>query len=105
VAEPLPSGERSGVARAIVELGRTLEMRVVAEGIEAPDQAQWLMTLGCAYGQGYLYSRPLSVDAMEAFLAADATRRARLDETRDFEARPQALAQRQPRQLRLVSGE
>jgi EAL domain-containing protein (putative c-di-GMP-specific phosphodiesterase class I) len=105
VAEPLPNGERSGVARAIVELGRTLEMRVVAEGIEAPDQAQWLMTLGCAYGQGYLYSRPLSVDAMEAFLAADATRRARLDETRDFEARPQALAQRQPRQLRLVSGE
>jgi predicted signal transduction protein with EAL and GGDEF domain len=81
----------------------------VAEGIEEPDQAEWLMSLGCAYGQGYLYSRPLGVDATEAFLATDASRRAQLGAApgsatgqRDRGARP--ARRRFPRRLRLVSG-
>jgi diguanylate cyclase (GGDEF)-like protein len=78
VSELLPNGERPAIARAIVELGRTLGLRVVAEGIEEPDQADWLISLGCTYGQGYLFSRPLGVDAAEAFLAGDASRRAQL---------------------------
>ena len=69
------SGDRPAIARAIVELGRTLGLKVVAEGIEEPDQAAWLVSLGCPLGQGYLFSRPMGVDATEAFLAADATRR------------------------------
>jgi diguanylate cyclase (GGDEF)-like protein len=109
IAELLPSGERPAIAQAIVELGRTLDLRVVAEGIEEPDQAEWLMSLGCAYGQGYLYSRPLGVDATEAFLATDASRRAQLGAAsgsatgqRDRGARP--ARRRFPRRLRLVSG-
>jgi EAL domain-containing protein (putative c-di-GMP-specific phosphodiesterase class I) len=85
IAELLPTGERPAIARAIVELGRTLDLRVVAEGIEDPGQADWLISLGCVYGQGYLFSRPLGVDAAEAFLAGDATRRAQLRPTGDAE--------------------
>jgi diguanylate cyclase (GGDEF)-like protein len=114
ISELTPSGERPAIARAIVELGRTLGLHVVAEGIEQPDQAEWLIGLGCAYGQGYLFSRPLGVDATEAFLAADASRRAQA-RTSDVDAAeirhddgPDSTAthRRQARRrLRLVSGE
>ena len=92
------TGERPAIARAIVELGRTLGLRVVAEGIEERDQADWLVSLGCPFGQGYLYSRPMGVDATESFLAADATRRVQgiTDAPPDKRSKPE---------LRLVSGE
>jgi EAL domain-containing protein (putative c-di-GMP-specific phosphodiesterase class I) len=95
------SGDRPAIARAIVELGRTLGLKVVAEGIEEPDQAAWLVSLGCPLGQGNLFSRPMGVDATEAFLAADATRR--------VQQAPVAHKARGRRRttpnLRLVSGE
>ncbi len=107
IAEVLPSGERPAIARAIVELGRTLDLRVVAEGIEEPGQADWLMSLGCVYGQGYLFSRPLGVDAAEAFLAGDASRRAQLrpvGDAEDLERRDESgRGRRPPSRLRLVS--
>jgi diguanylate cyclase (GGDEF)-like protein len=77
IAELSAAGDRPAIARAIIELGRTLRLRVVAEGIEQPEQAEWLIGLGCELGQGYLYSRPLGPDAIEAYLAADASRQAR----------------------------
>jgi diguanylate cyclase (GGDEF)-like protein len=108
IAELTPAGERPAIARAIVELGRTLGLRVVAEGIEDPDQAAWLMSLGCVYGQGYLYSRPLGVDATEAFLSGDASRRAQGADLPgvDRHATPGApgARRRSNRPLRLVSG-
>jgi diguanylate cyclase (GGDEF)-like protein len=109
IAQLLPSGERPAIAQAIVELGRTLDLRVVAEGIEQTDQADWLISLGCVYGQGYLYSRPLGTDAIEAFLAADASRRAQLGmvvESRADQAAAGrgAVRARRARRLRLVSG-
>jgi EAL domain-containing protein (putative c-di-GMP-specific phosphodiesterase class I) len=108
IAQLLPSGERPAIARAIVELGRTLDLRVVAEGIEEPDQADWLMSLGCVYGQGYLYSRPLGADATEAFLAADASRRAQSGtgnaSRADQPVAGGAARMRRARRLRLVSG-
>jgi diguanylate cyclase (GGDEF)-like protein len=45
-------------ARAIIALGRTLELRVVAEGIEDDGQLARLRDLGCELGQGYLFARP-----------------------------------------------
>jgi len=101
IAGMSPDGDRPAIARAIVELGRTLGLKVVAEGIEEPDQAAWLVSLGCPYGQGYLFSRPMGVDATEAFLAADATRRAQTPAmTRKSRTRRPASPS-----LRLVSGE
>ncbi|MEA2545354.1 MAG: hypothetical protein QOI09_627, partial [Chloroflexota bacterium] len=62
----------SAIARAIVDLGRTLDLEVIAEGIEQPEQARWLADLGCRYGQGYLFARPVGAAAIEALLAEGA---------------------------------
>jgi diguanylate cyclase (GGDEF)-like protein/PAS domain S-box-containing protein len=47
------------LARAIIALGRTLQIETVAEGIERPEQRDGLRTLGCTMGQGYLFARPM----------------------------------------------
>jgi predicted signal transduction protein with EAL and GGDEF domain len=64
-----PSQDAS-VARAIIELGTSFQLNVVAEGIERADQRGRLMELGCSYGQGYLFSHPLPADQVEQLLAA-----------------------------------
>jgi EAL domain-containing protein (putative c-di-GMP-specific phosphodiesterase class I) len=98
------AGERRTIARAIIDLGRTLGLSVVAEGIETRDQAEWLVSLGCPMGQGYLFSRPMGVDATEAFLATDATRRI-ADAASESGPRSGAAHVRSAAPLRLVSGE
>jgi len=47
------------IVRMIVDLARSLELDVIAEGIETTEQRDALLGIGCVYGQGYLYSRPL----------------------------------------------
>ena len=47
------------LARAIIALGRTLQIETIAEGIERPEQREGLRTLGCTLGQGYLFARPM----------------------------------------------
>jgi diguanylate cyclase (GGDEF)-like protein len=64
-----PDSVISPIARAIVDLGRTLGLQVIAEGIEHVEQARWLADMGCRYGQGYLYARPMGAAALEALLA------------------------------------
>jgi EAL domain-containing protein (putative c-di-GMP-specific phosphodiesterase class I) len=51
-------------AAAIVGLGRTLGLRIVAEGIEEPSQLLHLRRLGCELGQGYLFARPMPAAAI-----------------------------------------
>jgi EAL domain-containing protein (putative c-di-GMP-specific phosphodiesterase class I) len=46
-----------------------MELGIVAEGIERPDQLDRLIELGCPMGQGYLLSRPLDVDQAGEYLA------------------------------------
>jgi diguanylate cyclase (GGDEF)-like protein len=101
IADLSATGDRPPIARAIVELGRSLGLRVVAEGIERVDQAEWLVSVGCPLGQGYLFSRPLGPDATEAFLGADATRRAQAEAV----APRRRTRRRAVPKLRLVSGE
>ncbi|WP_051798409.1 putative bifunctional diguanylate cyclase/phosphodiesterase [Catenuloplanes japonicus] len=48
------------LAEAVVQLGRTLHLQTVAEGIETADQWTTLRELGCEYGQGYLFARPVA---------------------------------------------
>ncbi|MDD4951635.1 MAG: EAL domain-containing protein, partial [Desulfovibrionaceae bacterium] len=50
------------IVRAIISLAHSLNMEVVAEGIEEHDQATVLRDLGCEYGQGFLVSRPVAMD-------------------------------------------
>jgi EAL domain-containing protein (putative c-di-GMP-specific phosphodiesterase class I) len=56
------------IVRTIVELARVLGMDVVAEGIETREQDALLQQLGCRYGQGFLYSRPVPAEAISRML-------------------------------------
>jgi EAL domain-containing protein (putative c-di-GMP-specific phosphodiesterase class I) len=58
----------SGLAAAVVALGETLSMQVVAEGIELPTQMASLRELGCELGQGFLFARPMSLDSVSDYL-------------------------------------
>ena len=49
---------RDTFVRAIIELGHTLGLPVVAEGVEEPSQLSQLKSLGCDMGQGFLLGRP-----------------------------------------------
>jgi diguanylate cyclase (GGDEF)-like protein/PAS domain S-box-containing protein len=61
--------EESALARAIVQIGDSLNLRTVAEGIEFEEQAQELQTLGCEEGQGYFFARPLDSGSLGELLA------------------------------------
>lgn len=52
-------GRNVAIARTILALAESLGMDVVAEGIETPDQARELQSLGCQYGQGFWFSPPV----------------------------------------------
>ncbi|RJQ69428.1 EAL domain-containing protein [Pseudonocardiaceae bacterium YIM PH 21723] len=70
------------VVRSIVELGHTLGLTVVAEGVEEDAARDQLVDMGCDVAQGYLISRPLSEDRLEAWLRARTERtRGLRDET------------------------
>ncbi len=56
-------------ARAIIALGRSLGLPIVAEGIETPEQLRVLRRLGCGLGQGYLFGRPVAGADLEPILA------------------------------------
>lgn len=58
----------AALCRAIVALGTSLELRVVAEGVETPEQLRLLRAFGCHEMQGYLYSRPLPAGELLALL-------------------------------------
>jgi len=62
-----PSGD-SRLVRGIIELAHSLELQLVAEGIELPEQRDALHALGCPLGQGFLFARPLALPAFHALL-------------------------------------
>ena len=61
------------IVTAILGLAASLGMETIAEGIETVAQADRLTDLACQTGQGFLYARPLPVDAAEAYLADEAS--------------------------------
>ena len=68
---PLGSDSRSAeLVRTIVLMGANLGMDIIAEGVETAEQCGFLQRIGCTYGQGYLFSRPLPGPEATAFLAA-----------------------------------
>jgi len=56
------------LCEAIIVMGHKLGIKVIAEGVETKEQCNLLAAAGCDYGQGYLFSRPRSAGAVEAFL-------------------------------------
>ena len=59
------------IATAIVALGHSMGLTVVAEGVETEEQANALMAIGCDIGQGYLYARPMPSERITEYLIAD----------------------------------
>ncbi|MGZ4494312.1 MAG: putative bifunctional diguanylate cyclase/phosphodiesterase [Nocardioides sp.] len=64
------SSGQTSVAKAVLGLGMALDYLVVAEGIEHPAEAATLRSLGCTLGQGYLFARPASADALLPYLVS-----------------------------------
>ncbi|HEY1357161.1 MAG TPA: EAL domain-containing protein [Thermoleophilaceae bacterium] len=63
------ASDESALARAIIDLGDSFQLRVVAEGIERREQYDRLLALGCELGQGFLFARPMEVTALDVLLA------------------------------------
>jgi len=70
----LTTDNDNAIVRTISTLARNLGMEVIAEGIETEEQFQQLKMLGCEYGQGYLFSRPVANERVEHLLARDSKR-------------------------------
>ena len=59
--------------RSITALARELNVQVVVEGVETPRQHELIASFGCDYGQGYLFSKPLTPDDLISLLESDPT--------------------------------
>ena len=70
VTRMLHSPEALRLVRSIIELGHDLGLAVVAEGVEEAEEVECLRDLGCDFGQGYFFSRPVPAARAEQFLAS-----------------------------------
>lgn len=67
ISRMLDSEKNATIVRSSIRLGHELKINVVAEGVETEEQYQFLLEAGCKVVQGYLISRPLSLDQFIAF--------------------------------------
>lgn len=65
----LSDAQGASVAQAVLDMSNSLGLTTVGEGVESSDQAQWLREAGCTLGQGYLWSRPVDREDIDALLA------------------------------------
>jgi diguanylate cyclase (GGDEF)-like protein/PAS domain S-box-containing protein len=61
--------EESSLGRAVVHIAKTLDLETAAEGIETAEELAALRSLGCRFGQGFLFSRPVPLDELETLVA------------------------------------
>ncbi|HZT55204.1 MAG TPA: GGDEF domain-containing phosphodiesterase, partial [Burkholderiaceae bacterium] len=59
ISDVTSSNDDASIVSAIVSLGHTLKLKVIAEGVETPEQLEFLQRLGCDQYQGYHYSKPM----------------------------------------------
>jgi diguanylate cyclase (GGDEF)-like protein len=64
----LDSERRAAIVRSLVDLGRSLGLRVVAEGVETASVVKTLVSFECSYAQGYLFGRPAPADELTEVL-------------------------------------
>ena len=60
-----PENRNYHVVDTIISLSNQLGLDVIAEGIETAEQLKWLQKIGCKYGQGYLFNKPLPIAEVE----------------------------------------
>ncbi len=68
IREVTSNPQDAAIARTIIELAHSLNLQVIAEGVETPEQLAFLTANGCDQVQGYLFSRPLPIRDLEDFL-------------------------------------
>ncbi|MDZ4304881.1 MAG: EAL domain-containing protein [Pseudomonas sp.] len=68
VQDLLDDDDDATIVRAIIQLGKSLGMQVIAEGVETPEQEAYIISEGCHEGQGYHYSKPLPARELAAYL-------------------------------------
>ncbi|MGZ3529754.1 MAG: bifunctional diguanylate cyclase/phosphodiesterase [Vulcanimicrobiaceae bacterium] len=67
--EGLPEDHNdAAIVKAIIALSSELQLRVIAEGIESPEQLAWLVDMGCDFGQGYYVARPMPAEQFEQWM-------------------------------------
>ena len=69
VAEMKSAGESLEIVRSIITLAHSLGKQVIAEGVETGEQLALLRSLGCEYGQGFFFSKPLETEAAGKLIA------------------------------------
>jgi EAL domain-containing protein (putative c-di-GMP-specific phosphodiesterase class I) len=67
----LETGTSRQIVTAVLDLAQKLGVRTIAEGIETEVQDGVLRELGCRYGQGYLYSRPVAESDFRELLSSE----------------------------------
>ncbi|EPJ79062.1 MULTISPECIES: putative bifunctional diguanylate cyclase/phosphodiesterase [Pseudomonas] len=68
VQDLIDDDDDATIVRAIIQLGKSLGMQVIAEGVETVAQEAYIISEGCHEGQGYLYSKPLPARELLAYL-------------------------------------
>ena len=68
VQDLIDDDDDATIVRAIIQLGKSLGMQVIAEGVETVEQEAYIISEGCHEGQGYLYSKPLPARELLAYL-------------------------------------
>jgi EAL domain-containing protein (putative c-di-GMP-specific phosphodiesterase class I) len=60
--------DNAAVVRAVISIGRSMQLKVIAEGVENISQLAWLQAEGCGEAQGFYFSRPLPTQGMSSLL-------------------------------------
>jgi len=71
VQDVMKENDDASLVRAIINMGHSLGLRVIAEGVEEEAQTHFLQAEGCDFAQGYFYSRPLPAADFDAWLSSN----------------------------------
>ena len=82
IAHIADSTESGALVHTLIQLGKVLEISTTAEGIETDSQRTWLRSEGVESGQGYLYAKPLTAQAVSQLVKDTAGTSAELASTR-----------------------